>query len=279
MAKISTYPTIGSPSLSDILIGTDSADNNATKNFSIGDVLGLISQVYNYVPYTGATGDVDLNGYSLTVGNVTLGSSNNLSVPTGSKILLGGALWVSGGGGVDGLVLTSQGPLAQPKWRSSSDVVNTITGSFYDIQNQDVAVANTAQAVLIRQTDLSVSNGVNVVSSSRITFPSSGIYSLTFTVNIVKSGGGASDQTLDFWLKYNGGSAIANSNRKGTAQSTTHYVGFTFTYMVNVANSNEYVELMMAGTSTDLRLSYETANGIHPDNPSVSLVVSKVRIL
>jgi len=115
MAKISTYPTIGSPSLSDILIGTDSADNNATKNFSIGDVLGLISQVYNYVPYTGATGDVDLNGHSLTVGNVTLGSSNNLSVPTGSKILLSGVLWVSGGGCVDGLVLTSPGRLAHTK--------------------------------------------------------------------------------------------------------------------------------------------------------------------
>lgn len=279
MAKISTYPTIGSPSLSDLLIGTDSADNNATKNFSISEVLGLISQVYDYVPYTGATGNVDLNGYALTVGNVTLGSSNNLSIPSGSKILLAGALWVSGGGGADTQILTSQGPSAQPKWRSASDVVNTITGYLYDVDNQDVAVANTAQAVLIRQAEASVTNGILVNSNSRIVFPSSGIYSLSFTLNLIKSAGGASDETADFWLKYNGLSDVANSNRKGTAQSTTHFVNITFNQIVNVSTAGDYIELYMAGTSTNLRLASEAANAIHPTNPSVSLTVSKLRIL
>jgi hypothetical protein len=40
MPKISSYTTTA-PSLTDKLIGTDTTDNSATKNFTIGDVLGL----------------------------------------------------------------------------------------------------------------------------------------------------------------------------------------------------------------------------------------------
>lgn len=278
MAKISTYPTIGSPSLSDILIGTDSADNNATKNFSIGDVLGLISQVYNYVPYTGATGDVDLNGYSLTVGNITLGSSNILTVP--SRIILGGPLSVSNGGGVNGTILTSQGPLSQPIWKSISSLVDTITGYFYSMSNQDIAVANTPQLVLIPQMEPSVtsSTGISMPFGQKILFDASGIYSLTITANVIKSAGGASDETLDIWLKYNGSTNIIASNRKVTAQSTTHYVAFTFTQFVKVLAAGDFIEIYMSGTSTNLRLSYEAANGTHPETPSVSLVASRLRI-
>ena len=42
MPKISTYTTQSTPALTDKLIGTDSLDNNATKNFSIGSVANLI---------------------------------------------------------------------------------------------------------------------------------------------------------------------------------------------------------------------------------------------
>ena len=40
MPKISTYAT-SIPALNDKLIGTDANDNSATKNFTVGDVLGL----------------------------------------------------------------------------------------------------------------------------------------------------------------------------------------------------------------------------------------------
>ena len=42
MAKISSYPAISTPSLDDILIGTDISSNNATKNFKLSDVISLI---------------------------------------------------------------------------------------------------------------------------------------------------------------------------------------------------------------------------------------------
>jgi hypothetical protein len=63
MAKISSYPTAGTVTLSDMLIGTEVGDNNATKNFTVGEMLSLVNDpdvLTGFVPYTGATTDVDL---------------------------------------------------------------------------------------------------------------------------------------------------------------------------------------------------------------------------
>ena len=77
MAKISTYPGPSSPSLSDMLIGTDLNDMLMTKNFTISDVLSL-ANLSTYVPYTGATGDVDLGVNGLISTRLTV--SNNAEI-------------------------------------------------------------------------------------------------------------------------------------------------------------------------------------------------------
>jgi hypothetical protein len=78
MAKISTYASVA-PSLSDMLIGTDVNDMDSTKNFTISDIIAL-ANLSNYVPYTGATGDVDLGTYGLTSTRLTV--SNNAEINT-----------------------------------------------------------------------------------------------------------------------------------------------------------------------------------------------------
>jgi hypothetical protein len=65
MAKISTYPIISEPTLNDLLIGTDVEDLNITKNFTIGDIASLIIGG-SYVPYIGATENVDLGAFDIT---------------------------------------------------------------------------------------------------------------------------------------------------------------------------------------------------------------------
>ena len=65
MAKISTYPGPSSPSLSDMLIGTDVNDMLMTKNFTISDIISVTGSS-TYVPYTGATANVDLGAYDIT---------------------------------------------------------------------------------------------------------------------------------------------------------------------------------------------------------------------
>lgn len=41
MSTISSYPNDGNVTYSDKLIGTDANDSNATKNFTVGDILAL----------------------------------------------------------------------------------------------------------------------------------------------------------------------------------------------------------------------------------------------
>jgi predicted heme/steroid binding protein len=65
MARISTYPIISTPTLNDLLIGTDVEDLNITKNFTIGDIASLIIGG-SYVPYVGANENVDLGAFDIT---------------------------------------------------------------------------------------------------------------------------------------------------------------------------------------------------------------------
>jgi predicted heme/steroid binding protein len=65
MARISTYPEISIPGLEDLLIGTDVGNLDQTKNFRLGDIIeSLIGPMF--VPYLGATGDVNLGAFGIT---------------------------------------------------------------------------------------------------------------------------------------------------------------------------------------------------------------------
>lgn len=68
MAKIQTYPTAASPiSGSDKMIGTDTANNNATKNFTVTELSSFIKD----------------DGVVLSVNNITPDSSGNVTTNLG----------------------------------------------------------------------------------------------------------------------------------------------------------------------------------------------------
>lgn len=69
MAKISTYPFPSSPSLSDMVIGTDVNDMLMTKNFTISDIISVPGSS-TYVPYTGATMNVNLGSNDIIAANI-----------------------------------------------------------------------------------------------------------------------------------------------------------------------------------------------------------------
>lgn len=58
MAKISTYGTDSTPSLSDKLIGTDVGDSNNTKNYLLSDIALLINEATQFVPVLEAVSTV-----------------------------------------------------------------------------------------------------------------------------------------------------------------------------------------------------------------------------
>ena len=58
MAKIATYGTDSTPSLSDKVIGTDVSDSNNTKNYVISDLAQLINETAVYTPVLAASSDI-----------------------------------------------------------------------------------------------------------------------------------------------------------------------------------------------------------------------------
>lgn len=136
MAKISTYPSDSNVTLSDKLIGTDAENNNATKNFTVGDLLDLIP-IEDYVPYTGATANVNLGSFDIqatdglftniavTNANIVNASVTNLQCVDGSfnnslTIEANAELLLDGDQGTSGEILISQGVGQNPIWQSQS---------------------------------------------------------------------------------------------------------------------------------------------------------------
>lgn len=67
--KISAYADDSSPNLSDKVIGTDVDNMNATKNFTIGQILDL-ANLDSFVPYTGATSNVNLGAFGIVANSI-----------------------------------------------------------------------------------------------------------------------------------------------------------------------------------------------------------------
>lgn len=86
MSKISSYANDSSPNLGDKLIGTDVDNMNATKNFTIAQVLGLGTTSGLFVPYTGATSNVNLGANNITANSIikTGGTSSQFLKADGS---------------------------------------------------------------------------------------------------------------------------------------------------------------------------------------------------
>ena len=81
MAKISTYTTVSSPSVSDKLIGTDVVDelvNNETKNFLISSILKLLPSVTLTLP-TYSNNNAAISG-GLIAGQLYKSSSGVVSI-------------------------------------------------------------------------------------------------------------------------------------------------------------------------------------------------------
>ena len=123
MAKISSYPSDANVTTSDRLIGSDNENSNETKNFGVGDIINLAASIIvppgGFVPYTGATGNVDLGTYGLTTSYLT----------SNYGMFIDGAISLNGDEGNTGEVLVSQGPGVAPSWASLSGTYVPYTGA------------------------------------------------------------------------------------------------------------------------------------------------------
>ena len=145
-------------------------------------------------------------------------------------------------------------------------------GSFYSTQDQTNGGATVANKMTYNTTD--ISNGVSIVSNSRITIANSGVYNLQFSAQVFKTSGGTSK--IDIWLCKNG-SNVANTNTEMEVTGNSHGSVAAWNFFVNAA-AGDYYELCWSSADTTMILDYQAAgtSPTRPAIPSVILTVNKI---
>ena len=149
-------------------------------------------------------------------------------------------------------------------------------GAFQDTTDQSAASTTTAYPITLNTTDFS--NGVSVVSNSRITFATGGIYNIQFSIQFANDD--AQIQDVDVWFRKNG-TNLAGSNSKFSVQdkhgSVKGHLIASLNFYIQVA-ANDYIELVWATTSTLVTIEHlaTQTSPTRPSTPSVIVTTNKV---
>jgi hypothetical protein len=142
---------------------------------------------------------------------------------------------------------------------------------FYDTASQSASV-NTATPMLLRSTDFS--NGVSIVSSSRITVSNSGVYDLQFSSQLFNDGGGGSGQTVSIWFRVSG-SDVPYSTTNVAVIPNSPYVVAAWNFASQLS-SGSYVEIMWATDNSNIVLAFLPTSSVAPAVPSVIATLSQI---
>jgi hypothetical protein len=177
---------------------------------------------------------------------------------TGSAIIISGSLTIASG---------SDGDLYMYGHKMFS------VGAFQSDQTQSGS-ANVSQSITYNATDYS--QGVSVVSGSRLTVANAGVYNIQFSVQIDRTSGSGVD-TIHIWLKKNG-TNVTNSSGTITisGNATQAKTISSWNYVVDSV-ANDYYELCWQTSNTDIQLINVAATGNIPGTPSVIVTVTQVR--
>jgi hypothetical protein len=252
MAKISTYPNDSNITAGDQLIGTDSNDMNATKNFTVGSLAAFMDTnstvTLQQVLDNNNTATQDIN----LTGNIDL---VDLSISGVLNDFLGNP-------GTTSQILTSTG--TGVKWENQ---FFNYYGSFYST----VVQVAPAPAVAFTYNNTDFSSGVSIVSGSKIKIANEGKYNIQFSAQLHDTSGGSSK--IDIWFRKNGVD-IPNSNTKMVVDSNQNQVA-AWNFFVDAVANDEY-EIMWSTTDLDLIIDYSPATVVTPATPSVILTVNRI---
>jgi hypothetical protein len=153
------------------------------------------------------------------------------------------------------------------------------------ISNTDQTAASVANAYAITLDVSEFPDGISITSSSRITFATSGIYNITYSIQLKNTNNDL--ETVDIWLRYNG-TDIADSNtrfavpaRKSTGDPS--YLVAVTPLMVDVFAANDYVEVMWRVSNTGVSIEHLPAvtasPGVTPAIPATPSVIIGVTFI
>ena len=147
-------------------------------------------------------------------------------------------------------------------------------GAFQDSTDQVAANTTTAYPMTFNSTDYS--NGVSVVSNSRLTVKNYGIYNLQFSAQLVNTDSSIHD--MDIWFRKNGTNVPASNSRYSVPNSHGGVDGHTIAalnYYIEL-NANDYVEIMWATDNTAVSIQ-QLATRTSPDTPSTPSVIATMQ--
>jgi hypothetical protein len=145
-------------------------------------------------------------------------------------------------------------------------------GAFSDTTTQIAANTTTAYPITFNTTD--VSNGITVVSNSRLTVAFAGRYNLQFSAQLENTTNATVD--IDIWFRKNGTNIAASNSRFGLAprkgvSDPFHTIG-TVNLFIDL-QATDYVELVWC--TTDVGADIKTyAVGTSPTRPAVPSVIA-----
>lgn len=150
--------------------------------------------------------------------------------------------------------------------------LNIPYGAFQDSTDQVAASTTVAYPVTFNTTDFS--NGVTIVSNSRITVADAGIWNLQFSLQFTNTTNASQD--VDVWFRVNG-TNIANSNsryglapRKGAGDP--FHVIMALNYFASL-NATDYIEIMWRTTDTGVSIE-QYAAGTSPTRPAIPSAIA-----
>jgi len=147
-------------------------------------------------------------------------------------------------------------------------------GAFQDSTDQVAANTTTAYSMTFNTTDYS--NGVSVVSNSRMTVKNYGIYNLQFSAQLVNTDSSIHD--IDIWFRKNGTNIPASNSRYSVPNSHGGVDGHTIAalnYYIEL-NANDYVEIMWATDNMAVSIQ-QLATRTSPDTPSTPSVIATMQ--
>jgi len=144
---------------------------------------------------------------------------------------------------------------------------------YQDVLTQTIAVINTGYPIKFRTMDLS--NGVTVVSDSRITFANTGIYNLQFSVQLENSDTQEHDVTI--WLRKNGVDVVGSAGFVAVVAKhggVNGHVLPSWNYLLDVVGG-DYYELVWSATSTQITMPFIAAGSPPPSTASAIFTVTQ----
>jgi hypothetical protein len=217
--------------------------------------------------------------YTTGSNNLILGSLNgidevqdyfNLQLPQSIQPIMfksGSApLTVTGSLDVTGDLTISSGSGTNDLFMYGHKMFNV--GAFQSTETQSGS-ANVSQSISYNTTDYS--QGVSVVSGTRLTVANAGVYNIQFSAQVLADTG-ADDVYI--WLKKNG-TNISNSAGRITLANNEELIA-AWNYVVDAA-ANDYYEIAWQSTNGDAVILAEAASGNVPLIPSMITTVTQAR--